>query len=276
MAPQRIRTGPELRATADEGRILCLSAAGDAAELAARFEGARDPQAPRGRDPREPADPRPSVRPHRLRSGSGVDTFVSFVHNSAMLTPTLRDRQSALAREAIVEVFVQHLETGDVDDVPMESLAREAGVSRRTLYRYFPTRDALLVAAGEALRERLGLPFEIGAEGIAASFRTAATRLQRRPALARALLRTEAGRATRGSYRPERVEAVRRAVDAELPALGARERERAAAVLAYLCSSRSWISIQDESGLDQDEARDAVAWAIEALLAQMRGQAGET
>jgi AcrR family transcriptional regulator len=188
-----------------------------------------------------------------------------------MTTTTLRDRQAALAREAIFEALVRHLEAGDADEIPMEELAREAGVSRRTLYRYFPSRADLLAAAGEWIRvEMLQLPVDIGEEGIAASFRAAAARLQKHPEVARALLRTQTGRAVRGGYRDERVKAIRRAVRREVPALSRREMERAAAVLGLLCSSSAWITIQDEMGLSASSAQEAVAWAIETLLARLR------
>lgn len=188
-----------------------------------------------------------------------------------MAPESLRDRQAALARRAIFEALVHHLEVGDVDDVSMEELAREAGVSRRTLYRYFPTRAELLVAAGDWIRaEALQLPVEIGEEGIAASFRAAAARLREHPQLARALLRTQTGRAVRSRYREERVKAIRSAVRREVPGLTRRDVERAAAVLGYLCSSNAWITMQDESGLDASSAQAAVVWAIDTLLARLR------
>lgn len=189
----------------------------------------------------------------------------------------LRDRQAALARTAIFEALVQHLEDGDADDVSMEELAREAGVSRRTLYRYFPTRGELLAAAGEWIRdEALQLPVEIGAEGIAGSFRAAAARLSEHPKLARALLRTQTGSAMRSSSRDAREKAIRAAVRREVPGLPHRDVERATAVLRYLCSSRAWITIQDESGLDARDAQNAVVWAIETLLARLREQQAKT
>jgi len=188
-----------------------------------------------------------------------------------MATTSLRSRQTELARTAIVRAFVHHLEVGDADDVAMATLADDAGVSRRTLYRYFPSRDELLDAAGTWIREELlQLPIEIGPEGIAASFREATTKLQRHPRLARALLRTQTGRAVRGGYRDERVRAIRRAVRAEAPDASRRQLEHGAAVLAYLCSSNAWTTIQDESGLDAASARAAVEWAIEALVARLR------
>lgn len=192
----------------------------------------------------------------------------------AIATPaptTLRDRQAALARTAIFEALLGHLEQGDADDVSMEELAREAGVSRRTLYRYFPNRTDLLTAAGEWIRdEELQLPVEIGPEGIVASFRAAAAQLQQRPQLARALLRTQTGRALRGGYRDARVRAIRAAIRREVPGLPRGEVERAAGVLSYVCSSSAWITIQDEAGLDAAAAQSAVVWAIETLLAQLR------
>lgn len=188
-----------------------------------------------------------------------------------MTAPSLRERQASLARSAIFEALVGHLEAGDADDVPMEDLAQEAGVSRRTLYRYFPTRAALLAEAAEWIRDEvLQLPVEVGDEGISASFRAAAERVADRPELARALLRTTTGRQLRGDFRRARVDAIHRALKREVPGLTRREMERAAPVLSYLCSSSAWITIQDESGLDPRHAQAAVEWAIDALLAQLR------
>ena len=191
-----------------------------------------------------------------------------------MLTESLRTRQAALARTAVLEALLHHLEAGDADDVSMDGLAREAGVSRRTLYRYFPTRDDLLAAAAEWIRDDvLRLPVAIGDEGIVESFRRAATRLEQHPRVARALLRTETGRTLRAGVRTARVTAIREALKREVPGLARGELERAAGVLTYLCSSSAWIAIQDESGLNAATAQAAVAWAIEALLARLRERA---
>lgn len=187
-----------------------------------------------------------------------------------MSAESLRSRQSSLARTAIFEALLSHLESGDADDISMEVLATEAGVSRRTLYRYFPTRADLLAAAGDWIRaDVLALPIHIGAEGIVGSFRAAASRLERRPELARALLKTQTGRALRTGYRDQRVSAIRDALRREVPGLPPRGVKQAAPVLSYLCSSSAWIAIQDESGVSASSAQAAVVWAIETLLAQL-------
>jgi AcrR family transcriptional regulator len=189
-----------------------------------------------------------------------------------MNSESLRTRQTTLARRVILEAFLRHLEAGDVDDISIEELAVEAGVSRRTLYRYFPSRADLLAAAGEWIRsDVLALPIEVGDEGIAGSFRDAAERLGRHPWLARALLRTEAGRAVRGSYRDARVRSIEKSVRGSAPNASDGDVKRASAVLSYLCSSTAWTTIQDESGLDADSAQAAVVWAINTLLASLQG-----
>ncbi|HEX6600376.1 MAG TPA: helix-turn-helix domain-containing protein [Gemmatimonadaceae bacterium] len=194
-----------------------------------------------------------------------------------MTDATLRERQASLARRAVFHALLHHLEAGDADEVPMEDLANEAGVSRRTLYRYFPTRSALLAEAAEWVRsEVLELPIEVGDEGITRSFRLAASRLAGRPGLARALLRSRTGRSLRGEYRSARVDAIRRALAREVPGLSKREMDRAAPVLTYLCSSNAWITIQDESGLDARHAQAAVEWAIETLLTRLRDDSTPT
>ena len=190
-----------------------------------------------------------------------------------MTDQTLRGRQAALARTAILDALRAHLERGDADELSMDDLAAEARVSRRTLYRYFPTRADLLAAAATWIRDEvLQLPIEIGDEGIAASFRAAAARLNEHPRLARALLRTDTGKAIRTGYRSERVDAIRRALRRDIPGLSRGDLDRAAAVLGYLCSSSAWITIQDEAALSASAAQTAVVWAIETLVARLRDE----
>lgn len=193
-----------------------------------------------------------------------------------MTTQTLHDRRAALGRDAVLDALVAHLEAGDADAVSMEDLAREAGVSRRTLYRYFPTRADLLAAAAEHVRGRiLAVEPAIAAGGIAASFRAGVARSAARPRLARALLATESGRAVRGTFRQARVEAIRREVRRLAPRLPKRDVDRAAAVLAYLCSLDAWLSLQDESGLNPERAEEAVLWAIDLIQKNLQREPGK-
>jgi AcrR family transcriptional regulator len=173
----------------------------------------------------------------------------------------------------MLEAAISQLETKAANDVSMAEIAESAGVSLRTLYRYFPDRASLLQAVGEHLYASLGVPFEIsGPETISASLLDAAKRLSTRPQLTRALIRTDAGRATRSAVRGHRVEAIKTALEPVTADLDADTARWATAVIAHLCSSASWVFISDESGLGDEDAQHAVAWAIDSLISSLRQQ----
>lgn len=184
--------------------------------------------------------------------------------------PALRERQAQHVRAAVLEAVISELETRAVDDMSMADVARSAGISLRTLYRYFPDRSSLLHAAGEHLYGSLGVPFDIaGPQDISASLLEAARRLSTRPELTRALVRTTAGRATRSAVRGQRVDAIRAALKPATDGIDADTARWATAVIAHLCSAASWVIISDESGLAEPDAQRAVAWAIDALISTL-------
>jgi AcrR family transcriptional regulator len=186
----------------------------------------------------------------------------------------LRERQAEQARIAMLEATIAQLESKAGDDVSMAEIAETAGVSLRTLYRYFPDRASLLRAAGEHVYASLGVPFEIsGPEAISASFLDAAKRLTTRPELTRALVRTPAGRATRSPVRGRRIEAIRAALEPVTDQLDPDTARAATAVITHLCSAASWVFIADDQGLDDAEAQRSVAWAVDVLISALR-QAG--
>ena len=194
--------------------------------------------------------------------------------NDAVARPSLRARQAELVRDAILDALVARLEHEAPDEVAIDELARDAGVSRRTLYRYFPNRAALLAATEERLVARLGLSIEIdGPEAISAAFRAGSRRLEQHPSLARALRQTLVGRDLRPPLRARRIAALARALEPLTQGLDEAEARRVEAIIAYLHSANAWVMIGDESGLPGDEIRAAVTWAIETLLADVRRRA---
>ncbi|MGH9062384.1 MAG: TetR/AcrR family transcriptional regulator [Acidimicrobiales bacterium] len=172
---------------------------------------------------------------------------------------------------AVLDAIISELEDNAADDVSMADVAKSAGISLRTLYRYFPDRPSLLHAAGEHLYGSLGIPVDIaGPEDLSASLLDAARRLSTRPALTRALVRTTAGQATRSAVRGQRVDAINAALKPLTDGLDDDTARRATAVIAHLCSAASWVTIANESGLDDADAQQAVAWAIDALISTLQ------
>ena len=75
---------------------------------------------------------------------------------------SLRERQAEQVRTAILEATAGLLDTAAVGDISMSDVAAAAGLSLRTLYRYFPDRSELLQAAGEHVYSALGVPIVRG------------------------------------------------------------------------------------------------------------------
>src|ERR1700755_1093959 len=60
--------------------------------------------------------------------------------------PNARDRQREETREQILRAVARQLEAGEMEDLSFAEVAKEAGVGERTVYRHFPTKEALLGA----------------------------------------------------------------------------------------------------------------------------------
>jgi len=187
-----------------------------------------------------------------------------------MAQQPLRERQAQQVRIAVLDAAISELENRGADDVSMADVANAAGISLRTLYRYYPDRTSLLQAVGEHLYGSLGVPFDIsGPDAISASFREAASRLSTRPQIARALVQSTAGRSIRSAVRGERIDAVRKALKPLTDELDAETASWAAAVITHLCGAASWVLIAGESGMDDADAQRAVSWAIDSLISTL-------
>jgi AcrR family transcriptional regulator len=190
---------------------------------------------------------------------------------SAVEVVPLRERRASAAREAVLDVLLARVQGDGFSDIAMEDLARAAGISRRTLYRMFPTREALLAAAGQRFAETVGMPQEIGGpEQLSATFREGSRLMERRADLARALYRSPTGRGIRAGQRSRRLQVIGSALRPLTDKLEKDEARRVTAVIAFLISSNTWITIQDESGLDGDEIRLGVSWAIDVLVDDLK------
>jgi AcrR family transcriptional regulator len=184
---------------------------------------------------------------------------------------SIRERQAAVIREAILDALATLLDHHDPDDVAMSQVAADAGISLRTLYRYFPTREAMFDAVGDHVVARLGLPREIeGADDISRMFLESARRGAQSPELVRTMLWSRLGRRARSAHRRRRVESITTAlaeVTAHLPPAEARRREGA---IVYLTSLLAWITVSEECGLSAEDAQLGIAWAIDTLVADLR------
>jgi AcrR family transcriptional regulator len=188
-----------------------------------------------------------------------------------MTAASLRDEQAAVARERILRAVAELLEREASAELTMPQVAESSGVSLRTVYRYFPTREALLEAAGRWIGgELLQQGYPAGLDDVADSFERACGEFDERPGLVRAMALSEVGREARSARRRERLDAIRRALELEVGALSEQELRHAEAVLAYLHNMLAYTTLREEQHLSGVEIGEALGWAIRTLVADLR------
>jgi AcrR family transcriptional regulator len=188
-----------------------------------------------------------------------------------MPTQSLREQNAEATRARILAAVAGLIERGDVDELTVPDVAEASGVSLRTIYRYYPSRDELLEAAGRWIgNELMRHPYPRTLDEVAEAYRVGVTEFAARPGLVRALALSQVGRTVRGYRRRERLAAIRKALRTELPDLDEDELRRAEAVIAYLHNMLAFTTMREENHLSPDEIGEAVAWAIRTLVDDLR------
>ncbi len=166
-----------------------------------------------------------------------------------------------------MRAFQGLLQNDHPDAITFPQVAEAAGVSLRTVYRYFPTRVDLLQSAAAWLAEFTG-----GARWD--DPRTVDDLAGTVPEMGRVFdEHTNVFRALAGDeLQEQRRVAVAAAVSEVSGNLPADEARRAEAVLGCLRSGRAWLALHDHYGLDGDEIVAALDWAARTLLEDVRGR----
>jgi AcrR family transcriptional regulator len=184
---------------------------------------------------------------------------------------TLREQHAMATRQRILSAVADLLERGELEELTVPGVAEASGVSLRTIYRHYPTREQLLEAAGRWIGdELLQHPYPRNLNEVADLYQAGVRDFDERPGLVRALAFSQLGQRMRGYRRRERLEAIGHALREELPALSEQEMRRAEAVLAYLHNMLAYTTLREEGDLSGEEVGEAVGWAIRTLVADLR------
>lgn len=190
--------------------------------------------------------------------------------------PTLRERQSERVRQDLRSAFVRLAVDQGLHAFSLHDVAEAAGVSDRTLYRYYPGRGALiddvldeaaaLVDAAQGDRPSDGgLDHPDSVAGAFESFEEHADLVRTSVRIREAGLRDERHEA--------RTAAVRRFV--EDSDVDPRARDALAVLVRMLTGSDAWIRMTSpEFGLDSREAGLAAHWAVQVLVRAAGGHEG--
>ena len=189
---------------------------------------------------------------------------------------SLRARQRALTRRTILDGVLALVAEGDLDEVSIPAVSRRCGVSVATIYRYFPTKAALLDAAAwvPSADVATSRPDLVTGDG----FRAYLVALWTGFADNLPLVRHQAASAAGREMRVARLEPGRAWLSAELAALGLDPEhdatKRLVSLYLLLGGSLSLLELHDRQGLRVEDAADEVVWAASTLLEATVREAG--
>lgn len=181
-----------------------------------------------------------------------------------------RDAVKGAIEDAMLDILAENEEGGLTHD----RIAARLGLGRRTIYRYFPDRQALM----EALWLRLthaagpgpGMPHDVDSltdqlPQLFAGFDAEASAMT-------VCMSSGQGRAMRAAKTPERRASFRAALAPATAALPEAERVKAVAAIQLLRSGYAWLEMRDQWGLDGAASAQAVTWAIQVLVADLEAR----
>jgi AcrR family transcriptional regulator len=183
----------------------------------------------------------------------------------------LRDERAEQTRTRILDALVQVMARNGIAELSIPLVARQAGVSIPSVYRYFPTKKALITALDEYAHQRgsftldefgpLETPHDLA--------RIVPLTFKRRAAIESTLsaaMNSRLGYSMRRQEFSERARHFSKALRPAAEKLSRKEQQWLTDVVFILSSYACVRAFRDYLDLDTDEAGKRVAWAIRLLV----------
>ncbi len=187
----------------------------------------------------------------------------------------LRQEQMKRTREQILEGLIRAMAHG-LADLSIPEVAREAGVSIPTVYRYFRTKRELIEALGTYTLQKLGAAHRQlprNPEELIAGVEELSRKYEELDETMRAAVQSGFAYEARREILPARLKMYEDALAPVSGALSAADRTRLRNVVLVLCSTAMIRAFKDYLDLSGEEIADNIAWAIRTLCEQAASQA---
>ncbi|MBL8549636.1 MAG: TetR/AcrR family transcriptional regulator [Hyphomonadaceae bacterium] len=178
----------------------------------------------------------------------------------------LRDAHKDLTRGRILDAALALI--GEGVEITIAAVAARAGMTDRTIYRHFSTRDDLMTAVWEKVNSGLKYHMPATTEELVEQPRHMFPDFDKQAAVIRAIVFSQQGHEMRMRVNDARQAAMRKAVRTARPDLKEPEFTRLCATVQLLDSAFTWSAMKDYWGLDGEEAGRAASEAIATLLAR--------
>lgn len=180
-------------------------------------------------------------------------------------------------RELILETFARLVVDEGIHEVSIQKIADRAGVTHRTVYRHFSSRQDLLDELARWLDERGAEQGQVqvpdSPDDIPSAVALNARLFDQDADLIKALVVATWYANTPADAQIRRTDAIERTVAPLTTHLDPEDARAVVAMIRYLASSRTWLALREEFGLTGEESGPVVAWVIELLLDALRDPA---
>jgi AcrR family transcriptional regulator len=184
----------------------------------------------------------------------------------------LGELRADTTQRLILQAALDVLKRASVTDLTVREVARISGISERTVFRYFPDREAFLDAIAEEARREMALPAHPrSVQELLVLPAALYGRFEASAPVVRAMLHTDLLHRMRDAQARERWAAVRAVVDREFPHAPAALRRRSAANIRFFLAASTWRYYREYFGFSLADsiasAELAIGQALEALRA---------
>jgi AcrR family transcriptional regulator len=176
-----------------------------------------------------------------------------------------RERNKNAIRTRITDDLIRLISEGL--EIRHDLISKRTGISRRTVYRYFPDRESLLESAWDCVAQ-LGFHHVLlprSEEDLTEQLHEVYTGLDRIAPIATFTLSTPLGRAIRRASNKRRIQSYTAAAQNAVKHLPPQDRKLATALLQALHAS-PWLEMREHWGLTGEQMARATKWAIRTLL----------
>ncbi len=180
----------------------------------------------------------------------------------------LRQEQMTRTRQQILEGLIRIMARG-VTELSIPAVAREAGVSVPTVYRYFPSKRALVEALGGYFVEKVGRPDLQPArslEELTAQIRELFVKYESIDEVVRVAAMSGISFELRKEVLQARLKIIEEALEPALARLDEADRIRLRNIVFLLSTTATIRAFKDYLDLTGEEAADNIVWAILTLL----------
>lgn len=188
----------------------------------------------------------------------------------------LRQKQAEDTKELILSALAEQLASEGLQDFSIADAAKFAGVSPRTIYRYFPNREALLDGVAEWVDQKFpNLPHPRTLPEILQLVRQGFPEYDRQAKLVRALLVTKIGKSVRSHLFTRHWEMREALMPLKQQTTNEADGEAICALIQYLAMAETWNYLHDECGIGGEQSGKIVAWVIQLIVNALEQGEGE-